>query len=249
MSKPFTTEKFINDAIIRFSHKFDYSKVCYRNATTKVTIICPDHGEFSISPWKFLNSKHGCKRCAINSMAEQQKTITQEKLAECKKTNSNRYEYPAFSFNSIKDKIPVLCKKHGLFHVTVDHHLHGVGCKKCADASKIGGYSEHWFESSPKRKTIPGLLYIIEVYNDEEKFIKIGITKNSVEDRYKYSMNKKYKYKIIHQSYHSLYECFAKESAIKNQFNTLMYKSKHNFHPTETFYFTALSDILQLLNG
>ena len=247
MSKPFTTEKFIDSAIIRFIHKFDYSKVCYRNATTKVTIICPDHGEFNIGPWKFLNSKHGCKRCAVDSMAAQQKEITKNNLEKCKTANRERYEYPEFSFDSIKDKIPISCKKHGIFHVTVDHHLRGVGCKKCADTSKTGGYSKNWFELFPNRKTLPGLLYIIEVYNDEEKFIKVGITKNSVEDRYQYSPYKKYKYKIIHQSYDSLHNCFIKESLIKAHFNELLYKPKHKYHYTESFHISALPDILKLL--
>jgi len=249
MSKPFTTEKFINDATAKFHHKFDYSKVSYTNATSKVTIVCPNHGEFLIGPWKFLNSKHGCKRCGIAAMASQQKAITRAKLEECKSTNSHIYEYPTCVFNGIKDKIPVNCKKHGMFYVTVDHHLHGVGCKKCADSNKVGGYSEHWFNTDPTRKAEPGMLYIIEVYNDNEKFIKIGITKKSIDSRYKNSPFKKYKYTVLHQFYYSLYECFTKEALVKESFKNLLYIPKHRYHYTESFQLSALPEILALVQS
>lgn len=246
MSKPFTTEKFINDATSKFNHKFDYSKVCYRNATTKVTIICHEHGEFTISPWKFLNSKHGCKKCAVTAMAAQQKEATKNKLKAHMKANSLVYEYPEFYFDSIKDKIPVICKTHGIFHVTVDHHLRGVGCKKCANESKTGGYNSHWFDADPTRKELPGILYMIEVYDDTERFIKIGITKNSVSKRYKDSPFKKYKYKIIHQFYASLYECFLREEEIKRSFKEYLYSPKNKFYPTESFSLAVLPQLLTL---
>jgi len=246
MSKPFTTKKFVNDAINKFNHKFNYSKVSYVNANTLVTIICPDHGEFKISPWKFLNSKHGCKACAVKVMASKQKELTKKKLEELKKINDALYEYPECHFNGIKDKIPVQCKKHGIFHVTVDHHLHGVGCKKCADERKTGGYNLQWFDADTNRKSLPGILYIIEVYNDSERFIKIGITKNSVSKRYNNSPFKKYQYKIIYQFYDSLYRCFLKEEEIKRLFKEYLYSPKHKFHHTESFTLGALPQILEL---
>lgn len=43
--------------------KYDYSKVEYVNAHTKVCIICPIHGEFWQTPHKHINGKHGCPIC------------------------------------------------------------------------------------------------------------------------------------------------------------------------------------------
>lgn len=47
-------DKFINKAMIKFGNKFDYSKIDYKNAKTKVCIICPEHGEFWQTPDKHL---------------------------------------------------------------------------------------------------------------------------------------------------------------------------------------------------
>ena len=40
------TEEFINKANKVHNGKYDYSKVEYVNAKTKICIICPEHGEF-----------------------------------------------------------------------------------------------------------------------------------------------------------------------------------------------------------
>lgn len=241
------SEKFINAAINKFNHKFDYSKVQYKNATTKVTIICPEHGNFSTTPYDFLKSKHGCRKCATNAMALQQKEATKLKLKEHMKKNHLIYEYPEHHFESIKDKIPVICKKHGIFHITVDHHLRGVGCKKCADQNKTGGYNSRWFDTEPSRKELPGMLYVIEVYSDTERFIKIGITKHSINKRYKNSPFKKYNYKVIHQVYSSLYECFLKEKEIKKSFKDHLYTPNHKFYHTESYGIDILPQILSVI--
>lgn len=44
--------------------KYDYSKVKYINKKTKVTIICPLHGEFEQTPDSHVNSKNGCPLCS-----------------------------------------------------------------------------------------------------------------------------------------------------------------------------------------
>ena len=45
-------------------NKYDYSLVDYDNATTKVRIICPRHGEFLQEPSCHLNG-NGCNLCAL----------------------------------------------------------------------------------------------------------------------------------------------------------------------------------------
>lgn len=61
-SRSSTTEEFINKAREIHGNKYDYSKVNYVNAYTKVCIICPKHGEFWQIPANHLNG-HGCPNC------------------------------------------------------------------------------------------------------------------------------------------------------------------------------------------
>ena len=57
MSKRLTTEQFIIKAKLVHGDKYDYSKVEYINANTKVCIICPVHGEFWQKPSNHINAK------------------------------------------------------------------------------------------------------------------------------------------------------------------------------------------------
>ena len=61
-----TTEEFINLSIQKHSNKnYDYSLTNYVNSTVKVTIICPDHGEFTKLPSQHLAGS-GCGKCKVN---------------------------------------------------------------------------------------------------------------------------------------------------------------------------------------
>jgi hypothetical protein len=56
-------EKFIKSAEKLHSNFYDYSKVEYINNRTKVSVGCPSHGYFSVSPSNHLKGK-GCPSCA-----------------------------------------------------------------------------------------------------------------------------------------------------------------------------------------
>ena len=58
-----TTDEFISDAKKIHGNRYDYSKVDYKNAYTKICIICPEHGEFWQTPHSHLGMKCGCKNC------------------------------------------------------------------------------------------------------------------------------------------------------------------------------------------
>jgi hypothetical protein len=61
-----TTEEFIKDAKAVHGEKFDYSQVHYLNSHSKIQVICPKHGVFSIAPYGHLDGR-GCAQCAIAS--------------------------------------------------------------------------------------------------------------------------------------------------------------------------------------
>lgn len=69
-NKKLTKEEFRNIGNLIHNNKYDYSKVNYINANTKVCIICPEHGEFWQTPHNHTNSKkpQGCPICRISKM-------------------------------------------------------------------------------------------------------------------------------------------------------------------------------------
>jgi Fe-S cluster biogenesis protein NfuA len=59
-----TAEQFIEKAREVHGDKYDYSMVEYIRSSTKVKIICPQHGEFEQTPRGHLCGGHGCNDCA-----------------------------------------------------------------------------------------------------------------------------------------------------------------------------------------
>jgi len=124
-------EDFIKNATEIHKGKYDYSKVEYVNGKTKVCIICPEHGEFWQSPNNHLKGK-GCKKCGIKSAINKNRIAKENVLDTLNKIHDGKYDYSKLNFDREKDKVCIICPKHGEFWQTLDSHLRGIGCPKCA---------------------------------------------------------------------------------------------------------------------
>lgn len=103
--------------------------------------------------------------------------------------HKNKYVYPSFEYKKGKQHIDIICPFHGKFVQTIESHLQGRGCKKC---SSTGFSEESWVKRLGNKEAT---FYILNMSNDKESFIKIGITSTSIETRYKTLNN--YNYEII----------------------------------------------------
>lgn len=56
------TKEFVQKIKLVHGDKYDYSKINYTNNRTKIDIICPTHGIFSMTPDNLLQGK-GCPKC------------------------------------------------------------------------------------------------------------------------------------------------------------------------------------------
>ena len=117
--------EFIERAKKIHGDKFDYSKVKYVNANTKVCIICPIHGEFWQTPASHLNGR-GCNLCA--------KPVhnTESFITKAKKIHGNKYDYSKVEYVNSQTKVCIICPIHGEFLISPNNHLRGEGCSKCA---------------------------------------------------------------------------------------------------------------------
>ncbi len=139
-----TTEQFITEAKEIYGDKYDYSKVKYNSSNHKVTIICPEHGEFQKTPQKHLIGQ-GCRVCRGYI------ALTQESFIErAQKTHGNLYDYSKSVVKSKKDKVSIICEQHGLFEQLPSNHIKGHGCPKCGQLSRAArqSYSKEDFIKS-----------------------------------------------------------------------------------------------------
>ena len=54
---------FIERAIEKHGHKFNYDKFEYRKAHTKGIVTCPEHGDFEMTPNDHATKGRGCSKC------------------------------------------------------------------------------------------------------------------------------------------------------------------------------------------
>lgn len=58
-------ENFIENANKLHNHKYDYSEINYINNSSKINIICPEHGIFKQAPIHHLRGL-GCQKCSCS---------------------------------------------------------------------------------------------------------------------------------------------------------------------------------------
>ena len=109
----YTTKSFIEKAAALHNGKYDYSKVEYINAKTKVCIICPEHGEFWQRPDVHL-STNGCKNCFNDEKIENNKNKFVEKFINVWGDN---YSFDKLKYVSMNSPGIITCKIHGDFEI------------------------------------------------------------------------------------------------------------------------------------
>ena len=105
------TEEFIEKAKKVHGDKYDYSKVDYVNAKTKITIICKEHGEFSQTPTGHLSGR-GCPICRYIKSSNAIRKTTEEFIEESKKVHGDKYDYSKSVYNGIHDKLCKIGRAH-----------------------------------------------------------------------------------------------------------------------------------------
>ena len=148
--------------------RYDYSKVEYVNGTTKVVIICKEHGEFLQTPRGHRQGSN-CPKCKIKVPLYNNEKI----ILEFQKVHGDRYDYSKVEYVNNKTKVIIICKEHGEFLQNTPHHSRGRGCHKCG-------------KRKGKRKTITDTMttQIIELRNSKKTIpaiaAEVGVSNSSV---------------------------------------------------------------------
>jgi hypothetical protein len=126
------TDKFIQKVIKVHGDMYDYSKVEYINAKTKVEIFCNKHQEyFTQTPDKHLQG-NGCPKCGREKTISSRKISQKDFIKRGNKKHNNFFNYKETIYTGSSNKVKIICPKHGEFLQLPVDHLQGKGCKKCA---------------------------------------------------------------------------------------------------------------------
>ena len=122
---------FKRKANIIHQNKYEYTISNDFKSISKITIICPIHGEFIQKINNHLSGK-GCPKCGLLKRTSKliggcEKTF----IEKANKKHNNFYNYNKINYKNPKTKICITCPIHGDFIQRPDSHLNGSGCKKC----------------------------------------------------------------------------------------------------------------------
>lgn len=121
-----TLRDFISRSVEVHGEKYSYDKSIYKNSSTKLTVVCPEHGEFMQTPNSHTQGK-GCMKCS-----GKERLSTRNFIKRAISIHGNKYSYDEVDLINTRSKVKILCRVHGIFNQRPDIHLSGHGCQECA---------------------------------------------------------------------------------------------------------------------
>jgi hypothetical protein len=271
-----TTEEFILRSESIYGILYDYSKSSYIDKKTKVEIICKKHGSFFVTPHHHYIG-HGCtlcyqerdgiKRIRIQGIKGKGYCVSLETRQErfIKKASlfhNNLYDYSLVDFKHCNLPVKIICPTHGIFEIKARYHTKGQGCPLCVSSSKRvypkrpkGNHSYvscgfsliKWLNFASNRTCI---LYLVLIFNDEEHFIKVGITsQGSVAVRIR-QCTKYYNFNIIEEMVGDAKYVYLNEKEIHKTFNKYKYLPKNKIGGyTECLRLDSLPMVMDYFSG
>jgi len=140
----FGLEDFLKKATEAHGDKYDYSKVVFESFQDLVEITCRKHGVFRQNARGHTRG-YGCPECAHEaSLGEklERRATKEQALEKFVKVHGDKYDYSRFAYVSSKEKVEIICRKHGSFWQTPEVHAGGGGCKACANET-AGSYLKY----------------------------------------------------------------------------------------------------------
>lgn len=191
---PTQSEFIISCQSVHGASRYDYTNTLYAGMHKKINIYCNRCSKVFSQKAKDHKNGRGCTDCYLK---DRFLTISEFIERAVKLHGLGRYDYSKSVYVGYGDKIQIGCNDCGtITWQKVASHLDGHGCPQCA--FKDQGYSRSDFiarcEISGR-----GLLYVIRCYDNETAFYKIGITSQTIKDRFHSKHQLPYEYEVCYE--------------------------------------------------
>lgn len=217
------TEYFIHQCREMHGNAYDLSKVKYDKADAKIVVGCPVHGDFEIRSAAFKMGK-GCNLCGYKSSGSKNCKTTEYFVEKAKAVHGDTYDYSLVKYTRAKDRVKIICKTHGVFEQMPDAHLAGKGCRACSD--DLGSYAT--FLKSAEKSGV-ARLYLIRCEDENEVFLKVGITSKTITERFNSELKLPYTFSVVAEFQDSPENIFQKEQELHSILKEFKYVPKKAF--------------------
>lgn len=180
-----TKEKFLERLNIKFPNHYELISE-YISFTDIIKLRCIKTNEILETIPKNILLKNICKVCVNydkrillknHIKGKTSKLSHHEFIRKSNKTHYGIYDYSITKYTLSKNKVEILCNKHGIFKVTANHHIRGTGCPKCRESkgetniriilekNNIQFQQEKIFDDLKNNKSYPRFDFYIPKYN------------------------------------------------------------------------------------
>jgi len=161
----------IDRLIIIHGEKYDFSKVLYKSSKDPIKVICHKHGEFKMPAGKLLKGSN-CPTCVV----ERKTNDIEHFISKAKKVHGILYDYSRADYITAHKSIIIKCKTHGHFEQTPNNHIRGQGCPLCGEINR---------QLVNKDPNTACIVYYLKLKHNHLIFYKVGITTNSIKQRFR----------------------------------------------------------------
>jgi len=125
----------------------------------------------------------------------------------------------------------------------------GKGCPACGQETRFV-WSDDYIKTHPEKVSAPCILYVVEFASPEQRFWKVGITVNTVAQRYAGKMYQRYSRRIVHTVTGTAEEMKRLEKKIHNEDKLDKYDPKRPFAGhTECYKHTELLELCEFIDN
>ena len=128
-SKKDDNKSFIKKANNIHNNKYNYDKVKYLSSKSKITITCPEHGDFKQTPHGHLNN--GCPKCTQNNINSKKFKIAKDILEKASIKYKDMYDFSKANFINNTTKLSIFCSIHGEFNKYLRDIYKNTQCPYC----------------------------------------------------------------------------------------------------------------------
>jgi hypothetical protein len=201
------------------------------NLEERVSCYCIKHDFYFKMKCRSIISGSKCPTCRNTTLD------TEDVVGRINNVNKN-IEVLSGKYINAKNKLDFKCLVCGHIWSALAHStIYGCGCPECAKLNSEGYYcitrakkmKDEWI----KKECV---VYLIRLYDENENFYKVGITKNKINKRFDSKISMPYNYEIIKIIKTNLYDAVHIEAEIKGSSENNKYIPNKYFHGrTECF--------------
>ena len=114
-------------------NKYEYDKGTYKNSKTTMKVVCPEHGEFWVTPEAHIKGQEcpECSKAKVRKARVRGSDLLVPKMIE---KWGDRFDFSHVSFERSRDKFTLTCKEHGEFQTMYrDLMKSPAGCPECGN--------------------------------------------------------------------------------------------------------------------